>query len=109
MVPRRVITIDASARARPFPHFWELMMGSERAAVSLRESYRNDLEQVKQTTALRYVRFHAVFHDELGVYRENKDGTPKYNFQYIDQIYDGLLAYGVRPFVELSFMPGQLA
>ena len=34
---------------------------------------------------------------------------PIYNFSYVDQIYDGLLANGVRPFVELSFMPSKLA
>jgi len=36
-------------------------------------------------------------------------GRPLYNFSYVDsyvdQIYDGLLAKGVRPFVEISFMP----
>ena len=36
-------------------------------------------------------------------------GTPVYNFSYVDQIYDGLLENGVRPFVELSFMPKKLA
>ncbi len=35
--------------------------------------------------------------------------TPIYNWSYVDQIYDGLLANGVRPFVELSFMPTALA
>ena len=32
-------------------------------------------------------------------------GKPVYNFTYVDQIYDGLLDRGVRPFVEISFMP----
>ena len=36
-------------------------------------------------------------------------GQPIYNFSYVDQIYDGLLENGVRPFVELSFTPGKLA
>ena len=36
-------------------------------------------------------------------------GHPVYNFSYVDQIYDGLLENGVRPFVELSFMPKKLA
>jgi xylan 1,4-beta-xylosidase len=31
------------------------------------------------------------------------------SFPYVDQIYDGLLASGVKPFVELSFMPKLLA
>ena len=41
--------------------------------------------------------------------RKIADGKPVYNFSYVDQVYDGLLASGVRPFVELSFMPRQLA
>jgi len=104
-----VIRIDASASARPFPHFWEQMFGSGRAILTLRESYRNDLREVKQITGFEYVRFHAIFHDEVGIYDEDAQGHPLYNFSYEDQIYDGLLANGVRPFVELSFMPKKLA
>ena len=103
------ITIDARGAAKPFPHFWEQMFGSGRAVLSMRESYREDLRQVKQITDFRYVRFHAIFHDEVGVYGEDKQGNPTYNFDYVDQIYDGLLANGVKPFVELSFMPKLLA
>ncbi|MGA7575405.1 MAG: glycosyl hydrolase family 39 [Terriglobales bacterium] len=107
----RAVAIDASASApaQPFPHFWEKMFGSGRAILSLRESYRNDLREVKQITGFEYVRFHAIFHDEVGVYDEDAQGHPVYNFSYVDQIYDGLLANGVRPFVELSFMPKKLA
>jgi xylan 1,4-beta-xylosidase len=104
-----IVTIDSAAPARPFPHFWERMFGSGRAALTLRESYRQDLRAVRSVTAAAYVRFHGVLHDELGVYDEDKRGRPVYNFSYVDQIYDGLLASGVRPFVELSFMPRKLA
>ncbi|MFZ0139321.1 MAG: glycosyl hydrolase family 39 [Candidatus Sulfotelmatobacter sp.] len=103
------IVLDASAPAHPFPHFWEQMFGSGRAILSLRENYRQDLQAVKQITGFRYVRFHAIFDDEIGVYDEDKQGQPVLNFSYVDQIYDGLLANGVRPFVELSFMPNKLA
>jgi xylan 1,4-beta-xylosidase len=104
-----VIQIDASASAHPFPHFWEQMFGSGRAILTLRESYRNDLRDVKRITGFEYVRFHAIFHDEVGIYDEDAQGHPVFNFSYVDQIYDGLLANGVRPFVELSFMPKKLA
>ena len=104
-----VIPIDVKAAARPFPHFWEQMFGSGRAILSLRESYRRDLREVKRRPDFEYVRFHAIFHDEVGLYDEDATGNPVYNFSYVDQIYDGLLANGVRPFVELSFMPKKLA
>jgi xylan 1,4-beta-xylosidase len=105
----QTLVVDASAPAHPFPHYWEKMFGSGRAILSLRESYRNDLRDVKRITGFQYVRFHAIFHDEVGLYSENKDGHAQYNFSYIDQIYDGLLANGVKPFVEISFMPKDLA
>jgi len=104
-----VIVVDAAAPAHPFPHFWEQMFGSGRAILSLRAGYRDDLRQVEQITGFRYMRFHAILDDEVGIYEEDKSGQPIYNFSYVDQIYDGLLADGVRPFVELSFMPKKLA
>jgi xylan 1,4-beta-xylosidase len=106
---REGVRIDLNARGRPFPHFWERSFGSGRASLSLRESYRRDLRALKQTTGVQYVRFHGIFLDELGVYDEDGKDRPVFNFSYVDQIYDGLLGNGVRPFVELSFMPRKLA
>jgi xylan 1,4-beta-xylosidase len=106
---QEVVPIDAQAQTTPFPHFWEQMFGSGRAILTLRESYRGDLQAVKQVADFKYVRFHAIFHDEVGVYNEDEHGNPVYNFSYVDQIYDGLLKNGVRPFVEISFMPKKLA
>jgi len=103
------VEIDANSPTTPFPHFWEQMFGSGRAILTLRDSYRNDLRAVKQVTDFRYVRFHAILHDEIGVYNEDEHCNPVYNFAYINQIYDGLLANGIRPVVEISFMPKKLA
>jgi xylan 1,4-beta-xylosidase len=103
------ITIDVAAPAHPFPHFWEQMFGSGRAVLSLRDSYRRDLRAVRQITNFQYVRFHGILLDDVGVYDEDKQGKPVYNFSYVDQIYDGLLAADVKPFVEISFMPYKLA
>jgi xylan 1,4-beta-xylosidase len=103
------ITIDAQAATTPFPHFWEQMFGSGRAILTLRESYRDDLRAVKKVADFKYVRFHAILHDEVGVYNLDDQYKTVYNFAYVDQIYDGLLKNGVRPFVEISFMPKKLA
>jgi xylan 1,4-beta-xylosidase len=103
------IAIDARAPAKPFPHFWEEMFGSGRAELTMRDSYRKDLRATRAITGFKYVRFHAILHDELGVYDEDAKGNPVYNFSYVDQIYDGLLENGAKPFVEISFMPKKLA
>jgi xylan 1,4-beta-xylosidase len=103
------IDVDPAAPSHPFPHYWEQMFGSGRAILSLRDNYRRDLREVRQATGFEYIRFHAILDDEVGIYNEDVDGHPVYNFSYVDQIYDGLLQNGVRPFVELSFMPRKLA
>ncbi len=105
---QETIEIDATAQATRFPHFWEEMFGSGRANLSLREDFRRDLKATKAITGFQYVRFHAILDDENGVF-EMVNGRPVYNFSYVDQIYDGLLENGVKPFVELSFMPHGLA
>jgi xylan 1,4-beta-xylosidase len=109
MHAQEVINIDPKASVKPFPHFWEEAFGSGRAVLTLRESYRDDLRATKESTGFQFVRFHAIFHDEMGVYNQDAQGNPVYNFSYVDQVYDGLLANGVKPFVELGFMPRQLA
>lgn len=101
--------MNLHAAGHPFPHFWEDMFGSGRAVLSLRDSYRRDLRDVKDATGFEYVRFHGIFNDDVGLYDEDSEGKPVYNFSYVDQIYDGLLENHVRPFVELSFMPPKLA
>jgi xylan 1,4-beta-xylosidase len=45
----------------------------------------------------------------MGVYSEDNQGRPIYNFQYVDALYDAILKVGMKPFVELSFMPQALA
>ena len=73
-----VIVVDAKASAHPFPHFWEKMFGSGRAILSLRQDYRDELGAVKKITGFDYVRFHAIFDDEVGVYRRRRPGTRQF-------------------------------
>ena len=115
------VRVDANAATTPFPHFWEQTFGSGRAILSLRQSYRDDLRTVKQATGFESIRFHGILLDEVGLYDPDRKvqnpglaaeavhDAATYNFSYVDQIYDGLLANRVRPFVELSFMPRKMA
>jgi xylan 1,4-beta-xylosidase len=102
------IRVDSQAAGTPFPHFWETMFGSGRASLSLRDDYRKDLDAVREATGLSYIRFHGIFDHDVGMVNRDPDGSIRYNFSYIDQIYDGLLEHGVKPFIELGFMPPAL-
>ena len=115
------ITLDAHAPTTPFPHVWEQTFGSGRAVLALRDDYRQNLRAVHAATGFTAVRAHGILNDEVGVYdpdavtknpglaAEKVDTNSPYNFSYVDQIYDGLLEIGVRPFVEISFMPKKMS
>lgn len=111
------LSIDARAPGRPFPHFWETLFGSGRAVLALRANYQRDLSAMRSATSIGYVRFHGLLDDDVGLadghkavfYNEPSVAESPYNFSYVDQICDALLARGVRPFVELDFMPKALA
>ena len=97
-----------------FSHYWEMCVGSSHAYTALRADYQEQLRKVHQELGFKYVRFHGLFDDEMSVCIENFgfDGKSQgitYNFVNIDKIYDFLLKNGMKPFVEIGFMPTCLA
>jgi xylan 1,4-beta-xylosidase len=64
---------------------------------------------VQKEIGFRYIRMHACCTTTWAVYEERADGTPIYKWQYIDKLYDYLLRVGLKPFVELTFLPHDLA
>jgi len=109
-VERQMVNVDLRRSAGALDHIWSKCVGSDRAAITLREQWRSDLRRFHAETGTERVRFHGIFADELGVYAPSILSQRKVpNWQNVDQVYDGLLDIGVQPFVELSFMPQRLA
>jgi xylan 1,4-beta-xylosidase len=105
----RVVSANYSKLKGPLNTFFREVVGAGRAAEGLRADWQRDLALVHRECGFKYIRFHGLLEDELGVYREDRNGKPVYNFQYIDAIYDAILNIGMKPFVELGFMPQALA
>jgi xylan 1,4-beta-xylosidase len=104
------LILSPQGSSRPFPHFWEHMFGSCHASTTLCEGWRNDLRTLKEIIDVKYIRFHGIFEHQAGIYGGlDAEGNLQLNFTRIDLIYDGLLEIGVYPFVELGFMPEELA
>ncbi len=105
------VEVDLGSETGALEHIWSRCAGSDRAAITMREPWRQDLDRCRRELSLERVRFHGIFCDELGVFDVSglSPGGPGPNFQNVDVVYDGLLERGVRPYVELSFMPQKLA
>ncbi|QNE18403.1 xylan 1,4-beta-xylosidase [Kribbella qitaiheensis] len=116
--PVVAVMVDAVAEGNELPRPWAPMIGSERLSQLLCKDLTGgreigaELEQALRRThdeiGVRTVRAHAIFHDDTGVYTE-VDGEPVHDFTVVDAIYDKLLEIGLRPVVELGFMPRDLA
>ena len=101
--------IDVRVKTEPFTHYWSVGVGAGRANEGLRDGWLEHLQLVKKNCGFRYVRMHGLFHDDMFVYFRKPDGKVVYNWQYIDELYDRMLAIGVKPFVELGFFPKDMA
>ena len=99
---------DLAEATIPLPHFWEHTVGSDHAPMALRADWQRDLKRAHEELGFRHVRFHGLLSDDMGtVVRQNNKLL--YSFFNCDQVFDFLLSIGMRPFVELGFMPGALA
>lgn len=105
----RNITVDIKSVKGKHNKYGSLCVGAGRAAEVLRKNFDSQLDTLSRECGFKYLRFHSVFHDEMNVYYEDSQGNPIYNWQYVDMVYDALLEKGMKPFVELSFMPEALA
>ncbi len=90
--------------AKPFPHFWKHTVGSGHATLALRADWQKQLTRCHRELGFNYVRFHGILSDDMGTL-VNENNQLIYSFFNADQIIDFLLSIGMRPFVELSFMP----
>jgi xylan 1,4-beta-xylosidase len=105
------VSIDTRQVTGPLSHVWAESAGSDRAAITMRESWRHDLDRWRNEVGLKRVRFHGILNDELGVYAPSilTRGKAIPNFRDVFEVYDGLIDRGMSPYVELSFMPKALA
>jgi xylan 1,4-beta-xylosidase len=99
---------DWSRPATPLSHFWEHTVGSCHAPLALRDDWQTQLRRCHDELGFGHVRFHGLLCDDMSTLVEYQGG-PVYSFFNADRIVDYLLDIGMRPFVELSFMPGALA
>jgi xylan 1,4-beta-xylosidase len=102
------------------PHFWDTL-GTGHLGLYLREDSTNYFgdpwgpllqEHTREAIAnlgLKRMRSHGLFHDDIGIYSEDENGEPVYNFENSDKIFDFYVEEGISPIIELAPMPAALA
>ncbi len=114
------VRVEAAREIGPIERTWEVMLGSEHLSYMLTgdlepgfkaagDGLRKANKRFHDEFGVQFIRAHGIFMDDLGTYREDARGNPVYDWTGIDKVYDMLIADGLKPFVELSFMPTPLA
>lgn len=101
----------------PFSQKWQFCIGSCHAATLLRADTLRHLKRVHDELGIRYVRCHGIFNDDMHTLTGFQDvleipGGDRFverSFWHCAVVYDNILDCGMKPFVELSFMPEHLA
>ena len=114
------VDLSRKLQTTPTDFSWQMGLGNCHAYLLHRADMLRHIKLAHDELGIRYLRCHGVFDDDMLTYQRmgdcrmfgsvpGKNKISEINFRQVGDIYDNLLDCGVKPFVELSFMPSALA
>jgi xylan 1,4-beta-xylosidase len=107
--PVRVISLNCHKIGPVFESPLNVCIGGEHAALEINSESLRQLAIAHRKCGFTFIRFHGILNPGMRVVRRLPSGKLVYNWNRVDALYSHLLAVGVKPLVELSFMPRALA
>ena len=99
------ITVDASKQTAGNPPFWSASVGTGTAALTLRSDLETHYKIGAREAGFKRVRGHGVLSDAMGIYQ----GPGSYSWTNFDKYLTAITQAGMRPIMEMDFMPTKLA
>jgi xylan 1,4-beta-xylosidase len=99
------ITVDASKQTAGNPPFWAAAVGTGTAALTLRSDLETHYKIGAREAGFKRVRGHGVLSDAMGIYK----GPGSYSWTNFDKYLTSIVSAGMRPIMEMDFMPTALA
>lgn len=91
----------------------DFCVGTGRMGLALQKEYMEQLKAVQEDIGFKHIRGHGLFSDDMAIYHEYKDENgnicSEYNFTYLDLVMDSYMEVNIKPFLELGFMPKDMA
>ncbi len=102
-------TVDINERGTPYPHTWQKIINVGYAGEIISANVQRQLRIMQESIGFTHLRFHGILDDDINIYNEDENGNPVLYFTYLDMILDFLDSVGLKPYLELSFIPSKLA
>jgi xylan 1,4-beta-xylosidase len=114
-----MLRLDAAQTNGPLRPIWRFFGADEPNYATMKNGQKLIAEEGALSPKNVYFRAHnlltsgdgtpALKWGSTGAYNEDADGKPVYNWTILDGIFDTYLTRGVRPYVEIGFMPKALS
>ena len=108
-IRHKKVNADVSIKGRRLKHTWKTLVNIGFAKEGLSAVIQNQLRIIQKEIGFKYIHFHGLLDDDMMIYSEKEGRSPVYNFKYVDMLFDFFLSIGLKPYVELSFMPSALS
>ena len=99
------ISVDAAKQAAGNPRFWSASVGTGTASLTLRSDLQTHYKIANRELGMMRVRGHGVLNDDIGIYK----AAGSYDWTKFDTYLTAIVSAGMRPLMELDFMPTALA
>ncbi|TCU57954.1 xylan 1,4-beta-xylosidase [Novosphingobium sp. PhB57] len=113
------VTVDTARAEGKLPPVWRFFGADEPNYATMKDGRKLLVELGKLKSGQVYFRAHNLLSSGDGTpafkwgstnaYSEGKDGKPVYDWTVVDGIIDAYLARGVRPYLQIGFMPEALS
>lgn len=100
---------DAAEPSVPLKHTWRAFTSVGSAKELLQADVQQMLTELQHDVRFTYIKFHGILSDDMHVCARERDGRIVYSFVYVDRMLDFLRSIGLKPMIQLGFMPAVLA
>lgn len=103
------VLCPATAQQAQLRHTWRKMLAVSSASLLLAGDVQQMIRRIQTEIGFEAIKFNGILSDEMHIYSEDAGGKAVYSFLYVDKVLDFLCSVGLKPLLQLSFMPSLLA
>ncbi len=102
------VSVNAENNIAVLHHTFKKSIGVGRASELLNKNIQDMLKDLQTNVGYEYIKFHGILSDDMMVV-SRINGQLKFHYTMVDMVLDFLLSIGIKPIIQLSFMPHALA
>lgn len=103
------VRLKAGERGSELRHTWKNILNVGSASDLLLSDIQDMVRRMQKEIGFQYIHFSGIFSDELRICQKDSLGNLRFNFVYLDVVFDFLIRNQIRPFIQLTYMPTLLA